>query len=670
MTLHRLWLTLPLLTACALDEQQPDESTDTLEINGDQVAPASQFQLDRAVKINGCTATKISARFAITAAHCNPSVNSFVNFYTSGPGFAASERAQIVDVTFRPGVSGSACNNDIDDCWDSSGNFADIALLELAVPTSGAGTEANLEGLQATLAWEYPGDDAYGKKVGAGLHDGNSNNAGVLLQHPDYTSRDNDNDGRFYTVDVHTDGGDSGGPFYYSSKVLGTLWGKWWEPFDHYNIYTSVPKHLNWILTTIGYKWRGVAPQSNTLYSGTAVDSFYGTELECQYACEKTGSCEAYNFQSVPLPGAANCHLHTDVTEVATVSGWRGGLKHGARQSNANDVVGFVRADGVNAVMHRALNGNLHEMRLVGGNWQVTDINPSATVSSRLSSYRRVENVDAIIFRSSTNRVIQLLRTSTGWNDEADLTTLTGAELAAGNPTAYVRADGINAVVYRGATTGHIIELRRGSRGFIATDLTAAAGSSLVASSDPIANVRSDGFNSIVFRTSGGNLAELFKTTGGGWSIGNPAANAGAPAPADRPFAYTKRDGTNTIVYRQATNQIVELTLVGSQWQFQNIASNASSTAQPVGYVRADGASPMLYRNASSQIVQVTAATTNLTTLTGAPVSATNPMAWVRTDGFNSVLFEDSANHVREFFVKLGGNWADGDISANAGETP
>lgn len=646
-----------------LESEPPSLEEDTQEISGDGTAPASQFMLDRAVKIPGCTATKVNARFAITAAHCMPSVGDFVTFYTTGPGDNNSERAVVVDVTLRPGVSSTACFNDIDDCWDSSNKFADIALLELAVPLSGAGSERDLEGHQATLAWIYPGTDAYGKKVGAGQHSGQTNSTAILLQHADYTQRDNDNDGRFYTVDVHTDPGDSGGPFYHGSKVLGTLWGRWWEPFDHYNIYTSVPLHLNWILTNIEYKWRGLPPQSNTLYSGTAIESFTGTELECQYACEKTSNCEAYNHTS------STCHLHDNIGTVATASGWRGALKHGSRAGNANDVVGFVRSDNVSSVIHKANNGNIHELKLTGGTWSVNVINPIATVASKLTAYRRAENVDAIVFRSSTNHIIQMLRTSSnGWTNEADLTNLTGAELAAGNPTTYVRADGVSAVVYRGATTGHIIELRRGSRGFIATDLTAAAGSSIVASSDPMANARSDGYSAVVFRATSGNVYELYQQVGGNWSIGSVSSIAGAPDAVDRPFAFTKRDGTNAIIYRQDSGQIVELSLSGGQWSWEHISSNA--VGQPVAYVRSDAVDAVMFRNTSSQLIQVTAATTNLTAATSATSSVTNPAVYVRSDGYNSVLFETSANHVGELYYKRPGSWSAGDITAVAGETP
>lgn len=664
----KLWFTLPLLAACALDESVVGETVQ--EIHGDLQAPASQFQLDRAVKLPGCTATKISARFALTAAHCGTNTNQQVQFYTTGPGVDSLMAADVVAVHVRPGVDPPTCDHTYSDgCKDTSGHFADIAVIELAAPESGPGDELDLEGHQATLAWVYPGYGYDGVKVGAGLHNSQPNPNGTLLQYPDETTSDDDDDGHFDTRDENVNDRDSGGPFYYQGRVLGTLFGTTHTGLSYYNYYTSVPHHLNWILSTIGYKWRGLPAQSNTLYNGTILQSLMVTERVCQYACEKTSSCQAYNFYTQAPPNTANCNLYGDLTSATTAAGWRSALKHGARTGNSNDVVGFVRNDGVNSVVHTATNGDIHELTLDGRAWSVTTINPSATVASKLSAYRRTEGVDAIVFRSSTNHIIQLLRGSNGWTDEADLTEITDAPLAVGNPMAYVRADGVNAVVYRTAA-GHIIELRRGSRGFIMTDLMVAsnAPTGVAAASDPVATVRSDGYSSVVFRSTTGYVYELYRAVGGDWRIGVPSFLAGAPTALDRPFGYTQRDGTNAIVYRTSTGAVIKLTLAGTQWSWQQIGSAA--VGQPVAYVRTDGATPVVFRNSSSAIVQVTAATTNLTTTTGAPSAVTSPAVYVRSDGFNSVLFETSANHIGEFFVKRGGTWADGDITAVAGETP
>lgn len=651
-------LTTFVSSACVTDSDQLAEESQP--INGDTSAPASQFQLDRAIKIPGCTATRISARFAVTAAHCNSSVNSTVRFYEGGPG-VGSGTARIEEVILRPGVSGPACNNDEDNCWDSSGRFADIALLRLS-----AADENDLEGPHATLAWTYPGDGATGKKVGAGGHNGNANPNANLRQATDQLSG-SDQDGSFDTVDDHTDGGDSGGPFYVSNRVVGVLWGSWWVPFDHFNVYTSVPRHLSWILTQIGYSWRGQPSQTNRIYGGNLIEAVIGTELVCQYACEKTTSCEAYSYN----PSGSMCGLYSNVTSSSTLSGWRGALKHGARSGNSNDVVGYVRSDGLSAVVHTATNGRIHEL-LLDGAWSPGDIHSTApAVASKLTAYRRSDGINAVVYRSTSNRIIEIALTNGTWK-WFDLTTVTSAETAAGSPVAYVRTDGVSAIVYRGAASGHIIELRLGSRGWLASDLTAASGASLVASSDPSATVRSDGQNSIVFR-SGSHIWELYQANGQNWVWGVPSQlAAGAPPAASRPFGYAHRNGTNAIVYRSTTNQVIELYLVGGQWHWGQIGSGA--TGDPTAYVRTDGVEVALFRNSAGHIIELTNTpwqAWNLTSITGASASTTNPAVYHRRDGYNAVLFETSANHVGELYWKPGApQWNDGDLTAVSGETP
>lgn len=663
MKLSKLVILTTLVTSACLtseaDLEEEDLGETVVAINGD-TSLASQFMLDRAVKIPGCTATRINARFAITAAHCNPSVGDPVNFYTTGPG-VSTQNARIEQVIFRPGVTGPACNADSDDCFDSAGDWADVALLRLS-----ATNESDLEGAHATLLWTYPGSGAAGKKVGAGGHDGNPNPTGILLQVSDETSSSDDSDGRFDTVDADTDGGDSGGPFYVNGRIAGVLWGQWWVPFDHYNIYTSIPHHLNWILTNIGYSWRGQPSQANTMYFGTVLQTFIGTERMCQYACEKMASCEAYAHNTA----LDSCSLISEATGVSTVGGFRGALKHGARTGNSNDVVGYVRSDGLNAVVRTASNGRIHEL-LMNRAWGVSDIHGVAQgVASKLTAYRRSDNIDAIVYRSINNRIIELSRTNGVWSS-SDLTTLAGAEAAAGSPTAYIRTDGVSAVIYRGASTGHVIELRLGSRGWRATNLSVASGSNTVALTDPTATVRSDGLNSVVFRSISG-ISQLSQANGGNWSFDIPSAGNGAPVTASRPYVYTHRDGTNAIVYRSIGNQVMELTLQNGQWT-SNVLVSGGAAGDPIGFVHTDRSDEVVYRTSTGSLMELRnpqSTLFNLTTLTGASTSSTDPSMYHRGDGVSSVLFETAANHAIELFSRTTTSWSDGDLTTLTGETP
>src|SRR5690606_35430921 len=134
-----------------------------------------------------------------------------------------------------------------------------------------------------------------------------SNNSGVLRQRSDYTYSDDDSGGGFLTNQAGVNPGDSGGPFYYGNRVLGTLTGKILDIVWR-GRHTSVPHHLSWILSTIGYRWSGGPVQTGVLRSGTTQSILIGRpERVCQYACQHTSSCEAYNF----MPGLNYCYLMT-----------------------------------------------------------------------------------------------------------------------------------------------------------------------------------------------------------------------------------------------------------------------------------------------------------------------------------------------------------------------
>jgi Trypsin len=657
-----------LVAACATD---PNLSQDSDAITDETSAVASTFQTERAVKTaveaekGGCTATRISARFALTAAHClgndmMAQVGDLVGFYDSGPS-NPSGRARIEQRHARTGVDVDACRFD-QDCVDSDGHFADLALLRLS-----ADNENDLEGPHATLAWSYPGSGIPGKAVGAGMHGGQVNLERTLRQSSDELDDAHDVNGEFWTDEAQTDEGDSGGPFYVGSRVVGVLAGAGSVGLDTYGRYSSVPYYINWLLTKIGYQWRGQPPLANTVFVGNPIESSSNGELACQYACEKTTTCEAYNW----LESVKSCGLYSNVSPASTQTGWRGALKHG-RTGSSGDAAGYVRADGIQAVVHAGIDGRVRELALTGPQWTVADIHGTAPlVTSRLTALRRADGTDALYYRGTGNRIIEIARTASGWKP-FDLTTVTGGALAAGAPVAYVRSDGVTAVVYR-ASSGHIIELRLGSRGWIAADLSVASGSSVIATSDPSAFVRSDGQNSIVFR-SGMHIWELYQSNGQPWDWGVPSqlTATAPPAAASRPVGYTHRGGINAIVYRSTGDQIIELFLVGTQWQWGVLASGAKG--DPAAYTRNDGREAVLFRNAFGHIIEAANTTSwstaNLTTITGAGVPAGDPYVYHRRDGRNAVLFE-SAGHVNEVSWARGmPAWSALDLTTQSGETP
>lgn len=295
------------LAACV--DAPPDDDLGESEqwVEGGTLASAGK--LARAAKLRNCTATRISPRHVITALHCRPAVGDKVQFYAAGP-FPDGTTRKVAAVTTPPGTSFTSTSYD----WtDTSDRIADIAVLTLDNPDT--------TGAVATLAWTYPGIEVAGVKVGAGQHEDNPALSGLLMNKSDLTWSDSDAKGGFYTEEFALNDGDSGGAFYVGPKLLGVthgahLLGVWRGRF------TSVPAHLSFILSAIGYAWPGDAPEER-VRSGAIIGTSTGTHKSCQYACDNTSGCVAYSY----LVALSSCSLLGSVTGSAPSSSFRSALR-------------------------------------------------------------------------------------------------------------------------------------------------------------------------------------------------------------------------------------------------------------------------------------------------------------------------------------------------------
>lgn len=316
--------TLTALPACVADTTPPESSPPRENVQSTKQAIedgiiANPFYFERDVRISGsggkCSATYIDFDHVITALHCGVAVGDTVRFYNNGSAYPSSADASrtVEAVAKRPGTSWSVAGQS-GDLVDSDGIFADIAILRLNTAVRGQP--------RATLAWAYPGDGASGTKVGNGAHEDNTSLFGVVMQKADTTWTSSDADGPFRTSEDAVNPGDSGGAFYHQTRLLGVT-----SSHDLFHArYTSIPRHLHWILDVINWTWPGMAPVTGRILGGAVLSTLVNTShVVCQYACANTSSCAGYNYNST----LDTCALLSSVTSAANgVTGYASGIQN------------------------------------------------------------------------------------------------------------------------------------------------------------------------------------------------------------------------------------------------------------------------------------------------------------------------------------------------------
>ena len=94
------------------------------------------------------------------------------------------------------------------------------------------------------------------------------------------------------------------------------------------------------------------------------------------------------------------------------------------------------------------------------------------------------------------------------WHPYRDLTELTDAPDASGDPASYVYSDGTRSFVYRGEEE-HIYELYKSGDSWDYNDLTILSAAPVGASGNPVGYVRSDGKSPVVYRGEDKHIYEL-----------------------------------------------------------------------------------------------------------------------------------------------------------------
>jgi len=351
-------------------------------------------------------------------------------------------------------------------------------------------------------------------------------------------------------------------------------------------------------------------------------------------------------------------------------------------------------------IVYRIASGHVEEMAVNGISWSVRDLtaltHAPAAAGDPAASQTRLSGQDPVgqvVYRTAGGHIELLtirgnpLPAATG----VDLTALTGAPVAAGDPAMYqtnLAGQGlVLRIVYRAAGWGgaHIVELSvRAGHPWKQADLTALTGAPAAAGNPAGYETHLDGQGStgrVVYRTASGHVEELSVRAGHPWTRADLTALTGAPAAAGNPAGYlthlTGQGLAARVIYRTASGHVEELSVrVGHPWTRADLTAITGAPAaagNPAGYQTIlGGESPVarvVYRTASGHIEQLTVQggqawkRLDMTALISAPAAAGNPdghqtVFWANDIPPNadiyplaSVLYRNPANgHVLEMF--------------------
>jgi catechol 2,3-dioxygenase-like lactoylglutathione lyase family enzyme len=172
-----------------------------------------------------------------------------------------------------------------------------------------------------------------------------------------------------------------------------------------------------------------------------------------------------------------------------------------------------------------------------------------------------IQGTTHIVYRDGDGHIQSLFREANGQVSVMNLSKLTGARKAAGNPFAYVETpNNVLIVLYRGDDNRvHGIYWGPGTSLFGHEDITRLAGPGTPSTaSDPVGYLDGGNIHHVIFRDSNNHLHAMWSPVGGGpvgyenlttAARGNPQSMR-PPDARGNPSAYVNSHGTNIVIFR------------------------------------------------------------------------------------------------------------------------
>jgi len=299
---------------------------------------------------------------------------------------------------------------------------------------------------------------------------------------------------------------------------------------------------------------------------------------------------------------------------------------------------------------------------------------PSAAGSPSGLSFPAL-GVTNIVYRDSSQRLHELWQQGPNVGT-SNLTALSGATGAAGDPTSFLSSDGYEVALYRG--TDNEVHSLYWNTGGVGHDALSRAAGAPRASNNPVGYVSPDGWTHVIYRTTTGALEELYWYGQGGVGHGSlmvpgaPSAASGDPAPYVNSIT-----NESVVVYRGTDSRIHSLywtTGAVGHDDLSGYVRSPNAAGRPTAYYRAnDDSHQVVYRGTDGQLYEIwwvgsgAAQYWNLSASAGAPSAASDPASYYSAaTNTKHVVYLTSDGHVHEIVWTPGGPPSHADISLEA----
>jgi catechol 2,3-dioxygenase-like lactoylglutathione lyase family enzyme len=282
-----------------------------------------------------------------------------------------------------------------------------------------------------------------------------------------------------------------------------------------------------------------------------------------------------------------------------------------------------LKADKTQHVVYRSTDDQIVELYWAGGpgKWQFNNLstvtrapkaagNPSGFVVEK-------DRTQHIVYRTADNNICELYLTSKPGSPWAvnNLSQSVGktAPKAAGDPCSYVLKDNSRHVVFRDKD-GNIHELYESGAGaesrWMAKDLTTMTKAPRAAGNPHAFQFEDNQTQHIVYRTEGGDIGELYLEfkPGKDWAFNNLTHDTKVPKAAGDPFGYALKGNSQHATYRDKDGNIQELFTSAEvgKWEANDLTTLTKApkaAGDPVGFgMRTDETQHIFFRTKDGNV--------------------------------------------------------------------